>query len=203
MGDIVLAGSTSGTVTISPPSVAGTTTLMLPSTSGNVLTSASSLTASQLPAGSVLQVVQGTKTDAFTTTSTSFVIPTGLSVSITPSSSSSKFFIICYTNFAVSADTGHTYARLQRDGTGLNVADAASSRPVAAIAQNNYGEASPPNFSLCYLDSPSTTSAITYSFGIRSSNGTTVYLNRSPRDADAGTFDGRSSSAIIVMEVKG
>ena len=41
MGDIVLAGSTSGTVTISPPASAGTTTLTLPSTSGTVLTTAS------------------------------------------------------------------------------------------------------------------------------------------------------------------
>ena len=41
MGDIVLAGSTSGTVTISPPATAGTTTLTLPSTSGTVLTTAS------------------------------------------------------------------------------------------------------------------------------------------------------------------
>lgn len=38
MGDIVLAGSTSGTVTISPPASAGTTTLTLPSTSGTVTT---------------------------------------------------------------------------------------------------------------------------------------------------------------------
>lgn len=38
MGDIVLAGSTSGTVTISPPATAGTTVLTLPSTTGTVTT---------------------------------------------------------------------------------------------------------------------------------------------------------------------
>jgi len=47
MGDIVLAGSTSGTVTISPPASAGTTTLTLPATTGTVLTSVSP--ASDLP----------------------------------------------------------------------------------------------------------------------------------------------------------
>ena len=56
MGDIVLAGSTSGTVTISPPASAGTTTLTLPSTSGTVLTSASTT----MPAGSVNQAAIAT-----------------------------------------------------------------------------------------------------------------------------------------------
>jgi len=153
--------------------------------------------------GHVLQVVQSVKTDAFTTTSGSFVIPSGLSVNITPSSTANKILIMCYTNFAVSNDSGHSYGQLQRDGTALNIADAAATRPRAAVVQNNYGDNAPPNYSLCYLDSPSSTSSITYSFGIRSSNGTTVYLNRSVRDANSGTYDGRTSSAIIVMEVAG
>ena len=46
-----------------------------------------------LPAGSVLQVVQTVKTDTFATTSTSFVDITGVSVAITPSSTSSKILI--------------------------------------------------------------------------------------------------------------
>lgn len=41
MSSVVIAGDTSGTVTLSAPSVAGTTTLTLPSTSGTVLTTAS------------------------------------------------------------------------------------------------------------------------------------------------------------------
>jgi hypothetical protein len=38
LGDLVLAGSTSGTVTLSPPASAGTTTLTLPTTSGTITT---------------------------------------------------------------------------------------------------------------------------------------------------------------------
>lgn len=41
MSSVVIAGDTSGSVTLSAPSVAGTTTLTLPSTSGTVLTTAS------------------------------------------------------------------------------------------------------------------------------------------------------------------
>jgi hypothetical protein len=179
------------------------TTPNLGTPSALVLTNATGLSAAALPAGSILQVVQGAKTDAFTTTSTSFVIPSGLSAVITPSSSSNRILIMCYTNFAISGDSGHSYAQIQRDGTGINIGDAASSRPRAGVAQNNYGDASPPSFAMCFLDSPATTSAVTYSLGVRSSNGTTVYLNRSVRDADSGAYDGRTSSAIIVMEVKG
>ena len=41
MGDIVLAGSTSGTTTLTPAAVSGTTTLTLPATTGTVLTTGS------------------------------------------------------------------------------------------------------------------------------------------------------------------
>ena len=65
MSSVIIAGDTSGTVTLAAPAVAGTTTLTLPTTSGTIVTSASSLTSSQLPAGSVLQVVSTIKTDTY------------------------------------------------------------------------------------------------------------------------------------------
>ena len=49
-----------------------------------------------LPAGSVLQVVQDVKLDTFTTSSTSFTDVTGLSVDITPSSTSSKVLVLVH-----------------------------------------------------------------------------------------------------------
>jgi hypothetical protein len=52
MASIVVAGDTSGTVTLAAPAVSGTTTLTLPTTSGTVLTSASTITPS---AGTVTQ----------------------------------------------------------------------------------------------------------------------------------------------------
>ena len=47
MSSVIIAGDTSGTVTLAAPSVAGTTTLTLPSTSGTVLTSGTTVTAAQ------------------------------------------------------------------------------------------------------------------------------------------------------------
>ncbi len=50
MSSVVIAGDTSGTVTLAAPSVAGTTTLTLPTTSGTVLTSANAFSAGTGPA---------------------------------------------------------------------------------------------------------------------------------------------------------
>ena len=53
--------------------------------------------------GKILQVQSTVKTDSFSSNSSSFVDITGLSVSITPSSTSSK--ILVFSNFSVSGDT--------------------------------------------------------------------------------------------------
>ena len=207
---IVLVGSTSGSCTLQEQAVAGTTVLTLPTTSGTVLTSASSIptsqltgsvTRSQLPTGSVLQVVQATKTDSFTTTSTSFTTPTGLSLSITPSSSSNKILIFANIGFEISGDAGHGYGSIRRDSTDIFIGDAAGSRPRATFAQNNSGGNGTVAFSMAYLDSPSTTSSTSYSINVRSSNGTTVFVNRSVRDNNGTDFDGRTVSSIIAMEI--
>ena len=153
--------------------------------------------------GHVLQVLQATKTDAYTTTNTSYNTPTGLSVSITPSSTSSKILVIPSIDFGVSGDSGHTYARIYRDSTSIFEASTAGGRNLATFAQNNSGGNGGRCQTTTYIDSPSTTSSITYSIQIKSSNGTTVYVNRSVRDADSGTFDARTVSSITVMEVAG
>lgn len=166
---------------------------------------AANLTGS-LPAGmggKVLQVLQATKTDSFTTTSTSYVTPTGLSISITPSSTSSKILVIPSIDFGISGDAGHAYARIYRGATSIFEASAAGGRNLTTFAQNNSGGNGGRCQTTTYIDSPSTTSAITYTIQVKSSNGTTLFVNRSPRDADAGTYDARTVSSITVMEIAG
>jgi hypothetical protein len=164
---------------------------------------ASGAAKSNFGAGAVLQVVQATKTDSFTTTSTSFTTPTGLSLSITPSSASNKILIFANIGFEISGDAGHGYGSIRRDSTDIFIGDAAGSRPRATFAQNNSGGNGSVAFSMAYLDSPSTTSSISYSVNVRSSNGTTVYVNRSVRDNDGSAFDGRTVSSIVAMEIAG
>ena len=151
----------------------------------------------------VLQVLSANMTAAFTTTSTSIVNPTGLSIAITPSATSSKILIMATVNMATSGDDGHAFGYLLQDG-GIRVqGDAASSRPRVHVVQNNFGANSPPEFTMIALTSPSSTSALTFAVGVESSNGTTVYVNRSVRDNDGSDFDARSASTITVMEIGG
>jgi hypothetical protein len=150
---IVLLGSTSGSCTLQEQAVAGTTVLTLPTTSGTVLTSASSVARSQLPAGSVLQVVSATYSTETSTTSTSYVA-TGLLASITPTSSSSKILII--TTFPAFVTTGGLsgYYSLFRGVSNLLTADGAF-RLETSAALLSAG-------SISYFDSPATTSSTTY-----------------------------------------
>ena len=88
MSSVVIAGDTSGSITLNAPAVAGTTTLTLPNTSGTMITTGN------IPAGSVLQVVSNTSQSAQATTSSATYVTTGFSASITPSSASNKVLVL-------------------------------------------------------------------------------------------------------------
>jgi hypothetical protein len=201
MAKLILNGSTSGSVTLESPAVSGTTTLTLPATSGTVLTSASN---TGFPAGSVLQVVSTTKTDTFSTASTSATDITGLSVSITPSSASNKILIMFNVNTSMENFQMSTF--LVRNSTTIFVGDTAGSRVSATTAlcgtpgTNEFTISNVPNVGL-YLDSPSSTSSVTYKIQTQVNAGT-GYVNRSYAD-DNANYRGRTPSSITVMEVKG
>ena len=199
MANLILNGSTSGSITLAAPAASGTTTLTLPTTSGTVLTNG---TSSNFPAGSVLQVLQVTKTDIFSTTSTTMVDITGLSVSITPSSSSNKILVLYSGSIDSNNNQNSAGIQLSRGGSALFVGDAAGSRVQAtAMAYSaNVDTQYPANFS--YLDSPATTSSITYTIQMRCNSTGTAYLSRSSADANT-TTDFRTPASIIVMEIKG
>ena len=118
----------------------------------------------QAPAGGgkVLQVVQDTDTSNFTTTSATFV-DTGLSVTITPSSASSKILIMANMPFAwAGMPNGGDYLcyfNLLRGATQLCEGGLGSYGILgqSAGSPSQYGA-----FSMITLDSPATTSATTY-----------------------------------------
>jgi len=83
--DVTITSSGGGNFVIQPPNSATDRTLTLPDSAGTVDT--------LQRAGNVLQVVYGT-TATSVTHSTSTYIDTGLSASITPSSTSSKILVI-------------------------------------------------------------------------------------------------------------
>ena len=158
-----------------------------------------------LVTGKVLQVVSVAKTDTFSTTSTSFVDVTGLTLNITPSSTSSKILVIPNLNIGSSTDN-HIALTLFRGTTAIGIGDTASNRPRASFTGSNLTQGSTYTWnmqtaSFNFLDSPNTTSATTYSVKVGGNGSTTIYVNRSGRDRDITTEDGRYASTITLMEI--
>ena len=156
--------------------------------------------------GGIIQVVQTIKTDDdFSTSaplSTKATI-TGLSATITPKFSTSKVLVIMHLLVGASGDTtgGGT---ILRDSTEIGIADASSNR-----TRNTFGFGVKTSGSLwitesvsrIILDSPSTTSATTYSVKIGGNGGVTVYINREGRNNDSATDTTIGSSSLTLMEI--
>ena len=146
-------------------------------------------------AGKILQVKQTFKNDTASTSSGSFADISGFTVSITPSATSSK---ILYTGSLYLGFTGaEGNFRLTRtvSGTATEVGNASVVDDDAdgAFAIGGGSQYTVATFS--FLDSPNTTSAITYGIKWHMHSGT-MYLNRT---WDNGWFHGASS--ITAMEV--
>ena len=140
--------------------------------------------------GGIIQTKQRAKTDTTSTTSTSYV-DAGLSVSITPTSSSSKILVLY--NLIGSADIANSGVqfRLLRGSTSIYTNDTGDIT-FQGSSVNAFGYVG------CagqFLDSPSTTSATTYKFQFLNSAGTTSYINRSTNGTSS------SPSSITVLEV--
>ena len=142
-------------------------------------------TVTGLSAGKIGQVLQTVKTDVFQTSSSSFTDVTGLSVSITPSATTSKILCIC-TGIYGKTTNDNFHHQLVRDSTALlaNILDPGTDTNQTEV------------FSVQFLDSPSSTSALTYKLQIKNDGTNPVNINRN----NAGTTD-RGDSTITVMEV--
>ena len=204
-----LNGSTSGYAAIDAPAVAGSNTLVLPTgngTNGQFLQTNGSgaMSWGTVTSSKILQVVQTLKTDTFSTASNSFVDITGLTASITPSSSSNKILVTVSVGSIAPTSSGYFTAifRVARGGSAFAIGDAASTRPRASFRQ--YGtdgnHSAPGGFSV--LDAPSTTSSIIYSLQVQAQVNSTVYINRSYSDPDTtDAYAAHTASVITLMEV--
>jgi len=155
--------------------------------------------------GKVLQVVSTTKTDTFSYTGTAFTDVTGLSATITPSSTSSKILITVAVSFSGNSNNYIAFKVLRgstailmptETGTGVECA--------GGYAINNSGnnQYSVHKEVMTGLDSPSTTSATSYKVQVSPMRTTTqtAYINRSYAIVDDNQF--RTTSTITVMEIE-
>jgi len=159
-------------------------------------------TATGFGGGKLLQVLQATITDTFSTSSASFVDITGLTIDITPAATSSKILAMAQISSANSDVTGATnFFSLVRDSTEIFIGDAASSRARITAGCSGDTNRSIDTNVITYLDSPSATSATTYKIQMRVTQSySTGWINQTNTDTDDATFP-RGTSSITVMEI--
>lgn len=154
------------------------------------------------PVGTILQVVSTTKTDTFSTTSDTLVDVTGLSATITPSSTASKILVICTLNIIGDSTNNIAHAALLRGSTAIFLGDAAGSRSRVSHQAPAFSTGSVAG-NIMHLDSPATSSATTYKIQARRNTAAgTIFVNRAATDTDAASV-GRLASSITLLEVAG
>lgn len=162
-----------------------------------------------LPTGSILQVSQVTYTDVISATGGTFADIPNLQITITPTASTSKMLLI--PNFQVGS-AGATYQIMFRayrvvGGTetwiGASVSSGSRTQTSFVVGQQYWDNYDILHTSWQYLDSPATTSAITYKFKWADPrDSSTHYIGRSYYDADSSAVS-RSTSIFTVMEIAG
>ena len=123
---------------------------------------------------------------------------TGLSASITPSSTSSKILVLHKIQMS-NASGGNGTIHLIRNTT--EIGNGGSGSGLSANTSMNFANSNSYwvfDFGGSFLDSPSSTSALTYKFQVRNEGSYTVYFNRSARN---GGVDINGISTITLMEV--
>ena len=148
--------------------------------------------------GKILQVVSTTKTDAASqalTGSGNFFDISGMSVSITPSSSSNKVLVMTTVAVACNNADRNNFIRLRRDSTDIALGTGGGTTNAFFYhrARNSFA---PESISVHFLDSPATTSAVTYKVRWSGENGDTYFINRNTTNTNEGMI-----SVITVMEV--
>ena len=162
------------------------------------------------PAGGIIQIQydQYTGTSSQSSGSQTDTALDNLSVSITPTSTSSIIKLEAHVFFEPST-TVSEYNNLfffYRDSTKLS-APASSSRPTGITLSttsfySNDASSTPSMAYLTYYDTPSTTSAINYKVGTWFYGAVTFYMNRSVTDADGADYE-RGISLISATEIAG
>ena len=157
------------------------------STSGTLSTAAKGITATSLPAGAVLQVVQGTLSSPVSTTSLNTWVSTGLAASITPTSSSNKI-LATVSGFGYTQGAAvQMVVTLYRGSTNLSTYGFSQTYAASSATQGG--------ITFSYLDSPATTSSTTYTvyFTVANSAGTIQF--------NSINAWGQPTATIILQEI--
>ena len=151
--------------------------------------------------GKVLQVVTWSDDThvTYAAQTSTWTAMTDIAASITPTSTSSKILVQMSLNLSSASYSAFRYTR---DGTQILLGSSYSSNTIASTGYNGYYTINPHVMTVCYFDSPSTTSAVEYSLDYLTpwSAGGVVYYNRG---YNADSYRNTGTSIIILMEIAG
>ena len=189
--------SGSGTFTLAAPNSNTNRTLTLPDASGNIIAADAStgrFDSSNMPAGSVIQVVTAEKTDVFSSSKGApFTDVPGLSVSITPQNANSQFLIILSLHGSSDGSNFQPFTyRIAKNGSAV----LAHSSGVGGIQGVESLSTTGSGVSVA-LDSPSTSGTVTYSAQVKGEANTINKVNESIN----GNIN--TASSITVVEIAG
>jgi hypothetical protein len=147
-------------------------------------------------AGTVLQTVQTVLNTTTSTTSATATDVVGFSVTITPTSTTNKVLVTVNLNVGfLSADD--TSFLLLRNGTSISIGTGGTNNVSSYKRGNIISDVGQDTVDIVFLDSPATTSAITYKMQYFTRVGT-LFVNRRGND---NAFN--VSSSITVQEISG
>ena len=139
----------------------------------------------QASAGVVLQVVQGT-TNTIVTTTSAILVNTGFSASITPKFSTSKILVTASLPATIVGAGLSAFFTIYRNGVNQAIGGGTSQSFAQIYSTGNVIS----NETLCYLDSPATTSSTTYAI-YWYTNGSATFCNNNV------------TATIILQEIAG
>ncbi len=163
----------------------------------------SGMTSASMPTGAVLQVQQGILTTIMGSTTASTWVDV-VTVNITPTSTSSKVYVSFNLNAMVISDNQRAGARIARDSTGIGTASSVGLRTPASTTFAGIDDPALrlKNMSNSVLDTPSTTSQITYRLQVQCENTTEIKINHDDADGNGSSYF-RGVSTITAMEIAG
>ena len=180
------------------------TTLTLGSSGDTVTLTSGAKTSGFGKIGQIQSTTLSSTVSISSSSTSNFVDISGLSVNITPTSTSSKIFIFYVVHASATGGTRHI--RLMRDSTAISIGDAAQGNQVrstsSARPDSSVYDLDTANMAGQFLDSPSTTSQVTYKMQLTlgASYSATAYINRTTSHNNAD-YDPVMQSTISVMEV--
>ena len=171
------------------------------SVTNSSIASNAGIATSKLGAGAVLQVVSTTKTDEFASSlsSGSSIAVTGLSVDITPTSTSNKILVMCSVNGHNGSEGGGTFT-IKRDSTEILIPSSGTGVEASITGLGVTSDSSPLTLTIHGIDLPSSTSQLTYSVTMTNTSALTRICSVNATD---GTEQMRGCSTITAMEIAG